>query len=93
MSWDEAVGYFLEDEGDDVYEAGDSAQGFGLLGYGLLSDSGGEDRFSAGGGAQGAAVFGAGLLVSGGGAGDYRLLGEGRAAGSLRTAIRPDSVI
>jgi hypothetical protein len=54
MAWDEGVGYFLEDEGDDVYKVG----GLGLggaaqTGIAIAIDLDGEDEYVSGGQSQG----------------------------------------
>lgn len=54
MAWDEGVGYFLEDEGDDVYKVG--ALGLGgaaQTGVAIAIDFEGKDEYVSGGQSQG----------------------------------------
>ena len=50
MAWDESVGLFLDDAGDDVYEGGGlSCGGAAETGIALFVDGGGDDRYTSAG--------------------------------------------
>ena len=54
MAWDEGVGYFLEDAGDDVYQCGDLALGGAAqTGIAIAIDGGGADQYKTGKSSQG----------------------------------------
>ncbi|MFT7485785.1 MAG: hypothetical protein ACI9F9_001635 [Candidatus Paceibacteria bacterium] len=54
MAWDEGVGYFLEDGGDDVYSCGDLALGGAAqTGVAIAIDGGGKDIYKTGRQSQG----------------------------------------
>lgn len=81
------VSVLLDLGGNDHYEATAPASdpSVGLLGYGILWDSGGDDRYRGSWFAQGAAVLGAALLIDGGGSDRYEAvaMAQGFAWGSL----------
>ena len=73
------VSLLVDAAGDDVYTAGNVAQGACLGGAGMLVDLAGNDTYKADTRVQGSAVGGIGLLLDRAGNDDYRaaLLGQG----------------
>ena len=65
------VGILIDEQGNDLYEAWDNAQGVATFGVGLLWDHKGDDTFKARVFSQGAAQFGVANLVNIGGNDTY----------------------
>jgi len=66
------VSMLVDLTGNDIYEAGDLAQGTGIGGVGMLLDGGGNDKYTGRRRVQGHGTGGAGILVDRGGNDAYR---------------------